>query len=78
MSAVGLPVAAGSARLPVALRRFLEEECFVVLALAASLALVACVVPILLTQDTWVALVDGRYIAAHGLPHADDMAVVRS
>ena len=76
MSAVGLPIAGAAARLPAALRRFLEEECFVVLVLAASLALVACVLPVLLTQDTWVALVDGRYIAQHGLPRVDDMAVM--
>jgi hypothetical protein len=76
VSAVGLPIAAGSARLPAAVRRFLEEECFVVLVLAASLALVACVLPTLLTQDTWVALVDGRYVAQHGLPRVDDMAVM--
>jgi hypothetical protein len=76
MSAVGLPIAAGSARLPGAVRRFLEEECFVVLVLAASLAFVAGVLPVLLTQDTWVALVDGRQIAQHGLPRVDDMAVM--
>ena len=76
MSAVGLPIAAGSARLPTALRRFLEEECFVVLVLAASVALVAWMLPVLVTQDTWVALVDGRYIAHHGLPHVDELAVM--
>jgi hypothetical protein len=76
VSAVGLPIAAGSGRLSAAVRRFLEEECFVVLVFAASVALVACVLPTLVTQDTWVALVDGRYIAQHGLPRVDEMAVM--
>jgi hypothetical protein len=31
---------------------------------------------VLLTQDTWVALVDGRHIAQHGLPRVDEMAVM--
>ena len=63
MSAVGLPLAVGRARLPAAVRRFLEQECFVVLVLASTLAFVAYAVPTLLVQDTWLALVDGRFVA---------------
>ena len=48
MSAVGLPLAVGRARLPAAVRRFLEQECFVVLVLASTLAFVAYAVPTLL------------------------------
>src|SRR5206468_9903704 len=58
-----------------ALLRVLEEECFVVLVLAGALAAVARLGPSLVVQDTWLALVDGRWIAAHGLPHVDGMAV---
>lgn len=76
MSAIELPIRAGTARLPAAIRRFLEEEAFVVLVLASSLALVAVAVPVLLIQDSWLALVDGRFIAQHGLPHVDDLTVM--
>src|SRR5205809_967223 len=41
MSAVGLPLGAAAGRVPSAVRRFLEQECFVVLALASTLALFA-------------------------------------
>ena len=76
MSAVGLPLGAAAARVPSAVRRFLEQECFVVLALASTLALVAYAVPTLLVQDSWLALVDGRFIAQHGLPRVDNFAVM--
>jgi hypothetical protein len=76
VSAIELPIRAGTARLPAAVRRFLEDEAFVVLVLASSLALVAFAVPALLIQDSWLALVDGRFIAQHGLPHADELTVM--
>lgn len=76
MSAIELPIRAGTARLPAAIRRFLEEEAFVVFVIAASVALVAVAVPTLLIQDSWLALVDGRLIAQHGLPHVDDLTVI--
>jgi hypothetical protein len=76
MSAVGLPLAVGRARLPAAVRRFLEQECFVVLVLASTLAFVAYAVPTLLVQDTWLALVDGRFVAEHGIPRVDDLTVM--
>jgi hypothetical protein len=76
VSAIDLPIRAGTARLPAAVRRFLEEEAFVVLVIASSFALVAFAVPALLIQDSWLALVDGRFIAQHGLPHVDDLTVM--
>jgi hypothetical protein len=74
VSAVDLPLARRTTR-PSALRRLLEEECFVVLVVAVFLAAVARMLAGLVVQDTWLALVDGRWIAQHGLPHVDRMAV---
>jgi hypothetical protein len=55
-----------------ALRRLLEEECFVVLALSLTLVAVAVAAPAsMIVPDTWLALVDGRWIDQHGLPHTD-------
>ena len=70
------PIATGLS-LPVGrVRRILEEDCFVVLALAFTLAAVAVAAPAsMIVPDTWLALVDGRWIAQHGLPHTDHLAV---
>jgi hypothetical protein len=54
----------------------LEEDCFVVLALSFTLAAVAVAAPAsMIAPDTWLALVDGRLIAQHGLPHVDHLTV---
>ena len=73
MSAISLPHA--RARESV-VRRILERECLIVVACAVAAATVALVLPKSLSQDTWLALVDGRWIAQHGLPHSDAMAVM--
>lgn len=58
------------------LRRFLEEECFILLALCLTLTAVAIAAPAsMIVPDTWLALVDGRWIAGHGLPHVDHLTV---
>jgi hypothetical protein len=58
------------------IRRFLEEECFILLALSLTLTAVAVAAPAgMIVPDTWLALVDGRWIAAHGLPHVDQLTV---
>src|SRR5439155_25681604 len=58
------------------LRRVLEEDCFVVLALSFTLAAVVVAAPAsMIAPDTWLALVDGRLIAQHGLPHTDHLTV---
>jgi hypothetical protein len=58
------------------LRHVLEEECFIVLALSFTLAAVAVAAPAsMIAPDTWLALVDGRWIAQHGLPHVDHLTV---
>jgi hypothetical protein len=59
-----------------ALQRVLEEDCFVLLALSLTLVAVAVAAPVgMIVPDTWLALVDGRWIAQHGLPHADQLNV---
>jgi hypothetical protein len=50
------------------------------LAILAPLALLAAtlaiVLPALVVQDSWLALVDGREVAEHGLPHVDHLAAL--
>jgi hypothetical protein len=47
------------------------------LALISAYALLGTfVLPELLLQDGWLALVAGREIAAHGLPHTDELAIL--
>jgi hypothetical protein len=70
VTAAGLSIPVGAARTS-ALRRFLEDECFVILMAAAWFAAVVRLLPALVVQDTWLAFVDGREVAAHGPPHVD-------
>ena len=57
-------------------RRVLEEQCFVLLALSLTVTAVVIAAPVsMVVPDTWLALVDGRWIAQHGLPHADQLAL---
>lgn len=52
------------------------------LAIVAPLALLAAALvvvgPALVVQDTWLALVSGREIAQHGLPHVDHLTLLAS
>ena len=58
------------------LRRVLEEECFILLALSLTLTAVVIAAPAsMIVPDTWLALVDGRWIVQHGLPHADHLTL---
>jgi hypothetical protein len=54
-------------------RSLLETDALPIGAIAACTALLALALPALLVQDSWLALVDGRLIAAGGLPHADTL-----
>ena len=54
-----------------ALKNLLAEEAFVVLAIVGVVATLAAALPRMVVPDTWLALVDGRWIANHGLPHTD-------
>lgn len=61
-------------RAPAALRALLEENGLVVAVLAVCAALLAAVLPAMFVSDSWLALVDGRLVAHHGLPHVDTLA----
>lgn len=44
------------------------------LVLAICVGLLGAVMPSLFVSDSWLALVDGRLVAQHGLPHTDTLA----
>ena len=55
---------------------WLEHECLAVVVFVAMIAMVAVLMPLFVVQDTWLAVVDGRWIAHHGLPHTEQMTVL--
>ena len=57
------------------LRRLLEREALLIIALTVFLAWIATVAGFFVRQDTWLALVDGRLIVQHWLPQHDTLAV---
>jgi hypothetical protein len=57
-----------------AIRGLLERDALAVAVVATWTSLLALSMPKLLVTDTWLALVDGRAIAQHGLPHVDTLA----
>ncbi|HEX3806431.1 MAG TPA: hypothetical protein VHV52_06585 [Gaiellaceae bacterium] len=62
--------------LPVRLagtRAFLGENGLIVAVVAAWAAVLCVWLPHLFVSDTWLALVDGRLIARHGVPHHDTL-----
>ena len=69
MSARGAPRALGAA---------LAHESLPVVVYSAFVGLLAVLVPQLLSSDGWLALVGGRLIAHHGLPHHDTLAALTS
>jgi len=56
------------------LRGLLEREALPTLIIALWLGLLGLAMPQLIVSDTWLSLVDGRFIAQHGLPHVDTLA----
>jgi hypothetical protein len=56
--------------------RALAHESLPVVVGAVFVGLLAALVPNLLASDGWLALVGGRAIAHHGLPHHDQLAVL--
>ncbi len=64
-----------SARRLDRLRLGLERDALAICVLAFWTILLALAMPFLLNQDSWLALVDGRLIAQHGLPHADTLTL---
>jgi hypothetical protein len=56
-----------------AVRAALEREALPVLVAAVSVLLLALLLPLLVGQDTWLSLVDGRLIAHEWLPRSDTL-----
>lgn len=54
-------------------RRLLEQDALSIAIVAIWTSLLALSMPKLIVQDTWLAFVDGRLIAHHGLPHVDTL-----
>jgi hypothetical protein len=57
------------------LLRLLEAEALLFLSVAGVIGILAAALPKMVVGDTWLALVDGRWIARHGLPHSDQLTV---
>ncbi len=55
---------------------WLERQALFVACLAAVTGFILEMVPSHITQDGWLALVDGRYVSQHGIPRSDTLAVV--
>jgi hypothetical protein len=76
----GLTVPLGRSRSTAARGRgavsWLERQALFVAALAAVAGVILGKVPSHINQDGWLSLVDGRYVAQHGLPHTDTLAVL--
>jgi hypothetical protein len=64
-------IARRSRTLPIVL----AQEALPVVAIVGIVATLAAALPRMVVPDTWLALVDGRWIAHHGLPHRDTMAL---
>ena len=54
-------------------RALLERDALPIVVVATWTAVLALMMPLLVVQDTFLALVDGRLIAKHGLPHVDTL-----
>jgi len=54
----------------------LARDSLPIVACSAFVGLVAVLSPHLLSSDGWLALVGGRYIREHGLPHHDSLAAL--
>ena len=56
-------------------RELLEREALPIASVAAWVVLLALALPVLLVQDTFLALVDGRLVARHWIPHSDTLTL---
>jgi len=59
-----------------ALRGRLAEDGLVVVAIVGVVGALAAAFPRMVVPDTWLALVDGRLVAHHGLPRTDSIGVL--
>jgi hypothetical protein len=55
---------------------WIERQALFVAGLAAVAGVSLGTAPSHINQDGWLALVDGRYVARHGIPHRDTLAVI--
>jgi hypothetical protein len=55
---------------------WVERNALFVAGLAALAATMLATAPLHVTTDSWLALVDGRYIAGHGIPQRDTIALL--
>ena len=76
----GVPVALDRSRTTPKRARgaisWLERQALFVAGLAAVAGVILGKVPSHINQDGWLALADGRYVAQHGIPHSDTLAVL--
>ena len=56
--------------------QWLDNQALLVTAMCAVAIFSVAKLPLHLTQDSWLALVGGRYVAAHGIPHHDTLFFV--
>jgi hypothetical protein len=63
-------------RSPRGLLRWIERQSLFIVGVGAVGALSLQLVPDHLNQDGWLALVGGRYVAQHGIPHHDTLNVI--
>ncbi len=64
------------ARRASALLAWADRNALWITALAAIVVFSLAKLPLHITQDSWLALTGGRYIAAHGIPQHDTLFVV--
>jgi hypothetical protein len=65
----------GLSPLAARLRDLLESEALPIASVSVWVVLLAMSMPLLLVQDSFLAFVDGRLIAQHGLPHTDTLTL---
>ena len=80
ITAGGVPIALGRRRAMHKRVRgaisWLERQALFVAGLATVAGVILAKVPSHINQDAWLALVDGRYVAQHGIPRSDTLAIL--
>jgi hypothetical protein len=79
VAAGGVPVALGPGWTHGRVRdaiSWLERQALLVACIATVAGVILATVPSDINQDGWLALVDGRYVAQHGIPHSDGLAIL--
>lgn len=68
------PLRVRTPRLPARALAVLANYGLEATVVAICVGLLGAVMPSLFVSDSWLALVDGRFVVQHGLPHADTLA----